>query len=215
MKTNKIKKKKQTKMKTFLFILFCIILSTNAGKVAFRLDDIQDWWLDNLQQMIMEMFQNRSLPLTIGIIGNEFNQTWGIFLIYFSIIDFIFTAYPDLVFDAWVEQFANSPLVEVASHGWNHEDFTTFNLTSQINLMIQSKSRIEYLFPFKAPISTFIPPFNSFNDDTITALSTVGFLDFSSQFDMDVGWTNLNPPYHFPAYGSTDNMDTFVGVNAS
>ena len=40
--------------------------------VAFRLDDVQDYWLNDVQIDIYEKFNESNTPLTIGIIANAF-----------------------------------------------------------------------------------------------------------------------------------------------
>ena len=52
------------------------------------------------------------------------------------------------------------PGLEIASHGWNHEYFSTFSLADQTTLLSESKAKIESLYPSAAPLATFIPPFN-------------------------------------------------------
>src|SRR5256885_9260929 len=42
--------------------------------VAFRLDDIQDYWLHSAQTKIIVTFQEKNASLTIGIIGNNIGQ---------------------------------------------------------------------------------------------------------------------------------------------
>lgn len=116
--------------------------------VVFRMDDIQDNWLENIQQTVINVFQSRGLPLTIGIIGNYFGRS--------NLKNFVKGAL----------QNKNFPL-EIANHGYNHEDFTQFSLTQQKTLLQQAKSQtISALSPFISNIKSFIPPFNKFNADT-------------------------------------------------
>jgi hypothetical protein len=42
--------------------------------VAFRLDDIQDHYLREVQIELMEVFERRGLDLTVGVIGNYFGD---------------------------------------------------------------------------------------------------------------------------------------------
>src|SRR3972149_5220914 len=50
------------------------ISELNCQCVAFRLDDIQDFWLNDVQIAIMEVFQKKQIPLTVGIVGNQFGN---------------------------------------------------------------------------------------------------------------------------------------------
>jgi hypothetical protein len=66
----------------------------------------------------------------------------------------------------------------------------------------------------------FIPPYNAWNTDTITALLANNFTSFSSQTDMDPPpyYLSNQTLYHFPIYPSTSDNDieaasgTYVGV---
>jgi hypothetical protein len=42
--------------------------------VAFRLDDIQDYWITGPQQAVIDVFKTAKVPMTIGIIANEFGE---------------------------------------------------------------------------------------------------------------------------------------------
>ncbi|MBI1828104.1 MAG: hypothetical protein HYR87_01290 [Thaumarchaeota archaeon] len=64
----------------FLTLIFLISISVipsyavteSCHCVAFRLDDIQDYWLNKVQTAIVDTFQEKNASLTIGIIGNSF-----------------------------------------------------------------------------------------------------------------------------------------------
>jgi hypothetical protein len=47
---------------------------STCGCVAFRLDDIQDYFLDHVQLQVMEVFEKRNVGLTTGVIGNYFGS---------------------------------------------------------------------------------------------------------------------------------------------
>jgi hypothetical protein len=42
--------------------------------VAFRLDDIQDRFLNHVQLEVMSLFEKRNASLTVGVIGNYFDN---------------------------------------------------------------------------------------------------------------------------------------------
>src|SRR3990170_1833599 len=84
-------------------------ISDSCRCVAFRLDDIQDYFLNNVQIEIMNTFQKNNKSLTVGIIGNYFgNDT--------AIVNFLKEKLEN-----------NTSSLEIANHGWNHEDFTLFD----------------------------------------------------------------------------------------
>jgi hypothetical protein len=101
-------------IKTLCYLLLIVGMATgdfvpgfNCSCVFFRLDDIQDYYLTNAQQSIINMFQEFKIPLTIGVIGNHFGQDKGM-------VNFI----------AEKESDTNWEML-ITNHGYNHEDFTT------------------------------------------------------------------------------------------
>jgi len=131
--------------------------------VVFRMDDVQDFFVHDLQIMIFDDFTNRGEKLTIGPIANFFNQT----------------------------TFADQPLVDAAvtgvslgqfelfNHGFNHTDFSAMNDVDQLSNMTVAQSKLSALFP--APPNVFVPPFNNWNADTETAMISNAITILSSQ----------------------------------
>ena len=117
--------------------------------VAFRLDDIQDYWLDDVQIEIIQEFKESDVPLSIGIIGNHFGDDE-------KLVSFVNAS------------LSNEPTLEIANHGWNHEDFTVFDRAEQSELIAKTNQKIFDLLDVKP--SVFIPPLNKLNNDTISAL---------------------------------------------
>ena len=134
-----------------------LIPEQSCGCVAFRFDDIQNGWLDYPQIEVITKFREKDLPLTIGILGNEFRGYMG----------------------TYVEQITNEEdsKIELANHGWKHEDFTILDKETQSQLMEQTNKRIAEITG-KSP-KIFVPPFNVFNDDTLEAVEENGFTHFS------------------------------------
>ena len=154
-------------------ILFAIIFlygsvqcAQNCSCVVFRLDDIQDYYLYTAQVEVMKVFQTRKIPMTVGIIANQFGQDT-------RVLDFIKQGIADASWD-----------YEIADHGWDHEDFSTFTYAQQYNLLNQAVTKIKSVLGVPS-VPSFIPPFNAFNADTVTALKTLGFTHMTSQTELD------------------------------
>jgi len=147
-----------------LLLLSCLFsFSSATGRVVFRLDDIQDYWIVNAQQAVIDVFKTAQLPMTVGVIANYFGEDE-------TIVDYIKECLQTPGFD-----------IEIANHGYNHEDFPTFTLAQQQTLLSESVTKtVGILSPLISDITTFIPPFDDFNLDTITALENTGFTAFSS-----------------------------------
>jgi peptidoglycan/xylan/chitin deacetylase (PgdA/CDA1 family) len=125
---------------------------SNCNCVVFRMDDIQDYWLKSAQLAAMNQFTSRNQSLTVGIImGGIGNDT--------EIVN-------------KVKEGSESGLFELAVHGWNHTDYTKLSEEEQRNSMYDANRKMSALFGKASEI--FIPPLNSFNDDTINAMEQVG-----------------------------------------
>ena len=142
-----------------------LTLDSPCKCVIFRLDDIQIGYLDHVQEQIIDLFQQKHASITIGIIGHDF--------------------YNDKVVLPYLEQKLknNSSQIEIANHGWMHEDFSRYNITQQEDLMNKTNNEISSLFGINPII--FIPPFNKFNDDTLISAHRLGFKIFSSSIYFD------------------------------
>ena len=91
--------------------------------VAFRLDDIQGYWLNNAQIAVMDEFQSRNILLTIGIVGGE---------------KFQFGSDPEITEYVWKMLHAEKPTIKIANHGWIHENFTRYDQKTQSDLRKKS-----------------------------------------------------------------------------
>lgn len=179
-----------------LMFLYGLMLEGETCKISFRLDDIQDFWLGEAQRQVIDKFVTYDVPLTIGVIANFFGSDPQIV----SYLQNVTTNYP----------------IEVAEHGWNHEDFTHYSYSEQYNKLNQSRFRIRQSLP-QADLVTFIPPFNAFNEETLSAMSDLGYTHLSSSVGIDSGpFSNTEPIYRYPVGASTDSFNNNpVGVPAS
>ena len=131
--------------------------------VAFRLDDVQDWFLNTQQIEIMKAFQEKNAPLTLGIIGNFWGEDK-------SILDFI-------------KEDADStePIFEIGNHSWDNNPLPTFDKNDQI-IQIQKTNEVIQETLGVTP-TTFTAVENKFNEDTKEALQELGFTHFTGHVD--------------------------------
>ncbi|MGI0012591.1 MAG: polysaccharide deacetylase family protein [Nitrososphaera sp.] len=171
--------------------------------VAFRLDDIQDYYYSSEQRAIIEMFMRNNASLTIGVIGAEFGQDK-------ELIDF-------------VRQYKNDSRLEIANHGWLHEDFgQTADAAIQQELIERTNLKIHDILGQDVVITTFIPPFNSINEQTYEAVENSGLHVISADARSDVifssNQTASSALYHLPmtAEGSIyfSNSSSWRAVSA-
>ena len=147
--------------------------------VVFRLDDVQDYWLSDVQVTVMDQFVQKNQYLSAGPIV-------GLFGADANVVNKAIAGY-------------NSGLFEIFVHGWDHVDYSTLNLATQTSTLQDSQNKLQLLFG--SPSTVFIPPFNTFNTDTLTSLQSTGFNIISA-----AEWSDSYP--YFIADGSSDIVDS-------
>lgn len=171
--------------------------SQSCNCVVFRLDDIQGYWLNEVQVSIIETLHGKKVPVTIGIVGSE-NAQFG--------ID------PKITNFVMEKTNAENSLIEIANHGWEHETFPTFDRKTQSDLIKKANDRISKLLGISPKI--FIPPLNEFNNDTMAVLEKNGITHFSSELELS------KPPfpfhgltvYNFPETATTGKWNRELGM---
>lgn len=128
--------------------------------IVFRLDDIQQFYLSDVQMKIMDVFQKENASLSIGIIGY------------------------DLPLDVKLVSYLKNNLkpghapIDIANHGWKHEDFSSLSLSQQVLLMNKTNQELAKIFGKKPHM--FITPFNLYNNDTLKAIKQTKMSAISS-----------------------------------
>jgi peptidoglycan/xylan/chitin deacetylase (PgdA/CDA1 family) len=141
-------------------------LSCNC--IAFRLDDVQDYFTREAQMDLIKMFHDENLTLTLGVIGGFLNEDT-------ELLRFL--------------QSSNNGLIEFANHGWNHTDHSLMTLEEQRASIQMTNEHIQEIFGTN--VKTFIPPQNSFDDDTLSVLRDLTVTHISSS----IFTADDNPPY--------------------
>lgn len=92
-----------------------------------RLDDIQDFYLGGVQRTLMDVFKNRSIPLTIGILGSPtFFGNDATVSIYYVVFD------PQLLTKLRASIRDPTWEVDIAANGYLFEDFSQLNYSGQV-----------------------------------------------------------------------------------
>lgn len=183
----------------------CSVVSTCTNRVAFRLDDIQDFFLSGIQQQMIQLFLANQIPLSIGIIGSPTK-----FGLHAQLINFLRTIVRN-----------GSYNIEIVNHGYLHEDFSIYDLQEQIRRLNESNVNIRNVLQIEK-VSSFIPPFNKLNNATVPALMSINFNLMSAQVETDFErpyrFYNTNF-YHVPIGAATNDNAlvevSFVGVPAA
>ena len=149
----------------------------NRVRVAFRLDDPSSHSSHELERAIIERLRENRVPATFAVI--PFSDQDG------SLKELTATQVPHLV-----EAHAEG-LLEIALHGYSHTpyqrlpdnnqtEFAGRPLEEQIDLLVQGKACLEAIF---SRVDGFVPPWNSFDEATLTALSSLNFAYLSGGWD--------------------------------
>jgi len=129
------------------------------------MDDIQDYNNNAEMRAVFQAFRDLNTSLSIGIVGNKIGTDNDII---------------DLVRNMYATQTPCAKF-ELSNHGWNHESFVLFNLSSQVQLLQGTQNNINQLFGVTPKV--FYPPYNNVNGDTYTACRTVGLKVLSVEVD--------------------------------
>ncbi len=141
----------------------------NCNCVAFRLSNVQDNYLNNVQFSLIELFDSKDTNLTVGITGDSIGDD-------------------PVIVDLVNEKLEKKNLL-LANLGWEKVDFTTLSEQEQFDSINDTNEKILEVFGQKSSI--FIAPYSKFNENTIKAVQANGMKYFSSTVSSDP------PPYNF------------------
>lgn len=166
--------------------------------VAFRLDDVQDYWLNNIQLSLMDKFSQNKIPLTVGIIANSFGE--------------------DVKITEMVKSKLEKNEIIIANHGLDNTPFTLFDKNKQDSMLKESTKKIFNDLGVSPKI--FIPPQNRFNEDTKEVLIENGFTHLSASMlnDSEPFPLKNQQLYRFPELSTTGDyvpsQNRILGVSA-
>ncbi len=157
--------------------------------VAFRLDDVQDYYLRGATIDIMELFQQKKADLTVGVIGSAFGGDP-------KLVDFLKRAVSN-----------KYPALEIASHSYTNAVLTKLDENDQ-RLHLEKTNQIIYDKLNVTP-KVLIPPLNLFNDVTLKLAKELGFTHITGHIE-----EKHTPPYlgkeldifYFPANTHTGKL---------
>jgi peptidoglycan/xylan/chitin deacetylase (PgdA/CDA1 family) len=161
------------------------IIPPSCKCVAFRFDNLQDYWLNNVQINVIDSFQKKNAPLTVGIISKAFGDDQ-------KLVSFV----KDKV-------VKNNPKIEIANNGWEFEDFTIHSKAEQSELIKKANEKISSVLGMKPTL--FVPPYSKVNSDTFAAVRENNMKYVSAYVTTDPAPYSLSGAilYRFPATVST------------
>jgi peptidoglycan/xylan/chitin deacetylase (PgdA/CDA1 family) len=146
--------------------------------VIFRFDDIRNGYLEKIQIAMMDFFISKNVSVSFGLIANQISNNSELL--------------------QKLNQGYKIGLFEIGLHGWNHEDYTLLTEEQQRLSFQKANEKIKQFFG-KYP-EVFIPPYNLFDNNTISAMRNSQFRILSSAIYYDepdvlkTTWGNILPP---------------------
>jgi peptidoglycan/xylan/chitin deacetylase (PgdA/CDA1 family) len=158
---------------------------SHAGKpiiVFFRYDDISGRSSYALERKLIDLFRKHGFSLTVGVIPYVCDRDF-----HDPAAQGNLELTPQTV--KMLREAASDHTVDVALHGYTHQtvrsrdegnytEFSGVNYEIQEKKLIKGKLMLEKALQLK--ISTFIPPFNSYDRNTIRAVEKLGLTYFSA-----------------------------------
>ena len=147
--------------------------------LVFRYDDYATNSVTEAELQILEAFRKHGIPITFGVIpfkvsGNVEDPSPREFLPLDSIKGEI------------LKKGYEEGILEISMHGYSHQsnssdylsEFANLDLEQQVNRLARGKTYLQDLTG--APVTTFLPPWNTYDGNTLSALETAGFTTLSA-----------------------------------
>ncbi len=168
----------------FLSFLFYFSLCAQSVQVVFRYDDFL-LKSDSLDERVVTVFQNQHIPLVLGVIPCNSKE------------QIIFEE--DYPFLSNLKVGVRNQSIEIAQHGMNHlkvsnGEFGNVEMYEQLRRMNKGKHALDSIFDIK--VTTFIPPWNTYDNNTLLAMQHLGFKSISSASCIGQSWSNSKISYY-------------------
>ena len=162
--------KKTSILIAFLFMLslFAAGVSATSEKIVLlALDDFQVWWLEDIQEQIVQTHIDNNIPVTLGVIPSGIEDPWGA---------------GDRIIERMQRWDAYS-FIEVAQHGYDHEVFLegmTYN--NQYSRLRKGNDLMKSIGIYP---TSLVPPFGSADANTVQVLKELGFHTLHNPIEME------------------------------
>jgi peptidoglycan/xylan/chitin deacetylase (PgdA/CDA1 family) len=147
--------------------------TSSCNCVIFRIDDIEDWWIHDVQAAVLNTFITNHALLTPGMIMNSYGYD------------------PEVV--NVVQKGKDDGLFELALHGWNHVDYSKLSLKEQQQTLADANAKLQIIHVERSNI--FITPYDILDSNTLTAMKNDSIGILSANVYADDGFL----PQTFPS----------------
>ncbi len=156
--------------------------------VIFELHDVEDFGYSNAQVAVMDLFLDAKKPLSLGIIAGPFGNT----------------NYTNVL--GKVKEGVGAGLFEAGMEGLTHANYANMTYAEQVDDFKAANDKIESTLGVRP--STFLPPFSTFNQDSIKALADLGMERISSSY-----WYEKMTPNSYKVSDSSATGDTVIPLS--
>ncbi|HUT05675.1 MAG TPA: polysaccharide deacetylase family protein, partial [Nitrosopumilaceae archaeon] len=167
-------------------------LKLSCNCVAFQINDIQDFWLNDVQIELLDKFSQSNFPVTIGVITSVIGGD------------------PKLL--EIIKIGIKNNQLEIANHSSDNIPITTYDKKEQNEIIQQTSNKISEIFDVDSKV--FLPPRGEFNEDTISGLKANGYTVLSASIETDFPPYPLEGEtlYRFPANVLNAKFDSIKGL---
>jgi len=154
--------------------------------VIFRDDDAAPWNQLNTLKRINQIHIDKNIPVTLAVIPHP------------SLVKPGNLFYSDPQFFEYMKSISSNPLFEFAQHGYTHHDYVGpphqsefYGRSYSDQYQTIKKGQLDFINAFGVKPTTFIPPWNRGDDNTLKVLKALGFAEYSSSsddFHIDAGY---------------------------
>lgn len=195
---------------TCAFISLCLGYSeTNATTIIIRYDDYTIERPDTFDLKILDFFRKEGIPISIGVIPfvlspKGVDQSTPVTERAFEKLQNLRHALEDGFADVALHGYLHNPVK--LTHFHSPSEFAGVALENQIQMLVQGKAYLEKILG--VGVFWFIPPWNTYDRNTIEALKLTGFHGISAGTYGEA--TNGSEFKFLPATCSWNNLKTAV-----
>lgn len=148
--------------KLLIICLIFVAVQAHAIHVVFRLDDPRPV-CDSVSMRVVQLFNTKQVPLTIAMVPCDSCEKYN---------------HPSISTNSHYVAAIQLDNIELALHGLTHQninragEFGGLDSTEAVRRIAKGKYALQTIFDKE--ITTFIPPFNAWNEHTLTAMRMHG-----------------------------------------
>jgi peptidoglycan/xylan/chitin deacetylase (PgdA/CDA1 family) len=141
--------------------------------VIFRMDDVQDYWVQAAQHAIMDLFISKNQNLSLGLVMNSIGN--------------------DSELIEKIREGNRKGLFELCLHGWDHVVYPNIDEEEQEDSLLNANEKMRTLFGSTSSI--FIAPYGLFDGSTVKIMSNIGLRILSANSSAEYSFNKNKSTY--------------------